>query len=121
MVGTFPAVPFKIGAESFSQNYYLVDGIYPQESHLLSTFAGAHFKWEIHFAALQEGLRKDVERAFGMIQQRWHRCRGESLHWYIEDLKEYLLACIILHNMVIFSPFCRNFFFVAFYEMGLNS
>jgi hypothetical protein len=53
------------------------------------------------FAEKQEGARKDVECAFGILQSRFCiLCR--PTHLYEQgDLQNIMLACIILHNMII--------------------
>jgi hypothetical protein len=52
-------------------------------------------------AAAQELARKDVERAFGVLQARFAIiCGLAHLHKH-EMLKEIMMACIILHNMIV--------------------
>ncbi|KAD4179481.1 hypothetical protein E3N88_28072 [Mikania micrantha] len=45
----------------------------------------------LYFQNRQEGARKDIERAFGVLKKKWHMI--------IED--NALYACVILHNMII--------------------
>lgn len=53
------------------------------------------------FAARQEGERKDVECAFDILQSRF-RILKQPAHLYDQgDLENIMLACIILHNMII--------------------
>ncbi|XP_073137232.1 uncharacterized protein [Henckelia pumila] len=53
------------------------------------------------FMERQESARKDVEQAFGVLQSRWAIVRGPARYWYRKKLKQIMLACIILHNMII--------------------
>ncbi|XP_073026755.1 uncharacterized protein [Primulina eburnea] len=53
------------------------------------------------FKERQESARKDVERAFWVLQNRWTIVRGPARYWYRKKLKQILLACIILHNMIV--------------------
>uniref|UniRef100_A0A2N9F9Q5 DDE Tnp4 domain-containing protein n=1 Tax=Fagus sylvatica TaxID=28930 RepID=A0A2N9F9Q5_FAGSY len=54
-----------------------------------------------HFAKKQEEARKDVERAFGVLQSRFAIVRGPARFYHIETLKDIMTTCIILHNMII--------------------
>ncbi|CAN6574891.1 unnamed protein product [Malus baccata var. baccata] len=49
----------------------------------------------------QESYRKDVERAFGILQARWAIVRGPARFWQPEDLHSIMMTCIILHNMIV--------------------
>ena len=53
------------------------------------------------FAAAQEAYRKDVERAFGVLQARFAIVRGPARFFHLETLKKIMKACIILHNMIV--------------------
>ena len=53
------------------------------------------------FKKKQESARKDVERAFGVLQARWAIVRGPARSWYRTRLKMIMLTCIILHNMIV--------------------
>ena len=48
--------------------YYLVDGIYPPWATFVSTISNPVGQKKAHFAQRQEAARKDVERAFGVLQ-----------------------------------------------------
>ena len=50
---------------------------------------------------LKSQARKDVERAFGVLQARFSIVRGPARLWKLEVLKDIMKACIILHNMII--------------------
>ncbi|XP_074346075.1 uncharacterized protein LOC141684835 [Apium graveolens] len=54
-----------------------------------------------YFATAQESVRKDVERAFGVLQSRFAMVRGPSRFWDLHTMKYIMTACIILHNMII--------------------
>jgi hypothetical protein len=53
------------------------------------------------FAQHQEGARKDVECAFGILQSRFSILERPARLFDQGDLENIMLACIILHNMVI--------------------
>jgi hypothetical protein len=69
--------------------------------HLLKQFYLHKDKKKSHFAKKQEEARKDVERAFGVLQSRFAIVRGPARFFQIETLKDIMTACIILHNMII--------------------
>ncbi|CAO2167253.1 unnamed protein product [Urochloa humidicola] len=53
------------------------------------------------FATVQESARKDIERAFGVLQARWAVIRGPAYGWEREQLSNIMTACIIMHNMIV--------------------
>ncbi|GJT48315.1 ALP1-like protein isoform X1 [Tanacetum coccineum] len=50
--------------------YYLADGIYPQWAAFVKSFTVARDERNAVFKRRQESARKDVERAFGVLQGR---------------------------------------------------
>ena len=54
-----------------------------------------------HFATMQEAARKDVERAFGVLQARWGIVRSAAMMWESETLWQLMICCVILHNMIV--------------------
>ena len=53
------------------------------------------------FAMKQEACRKDVERAFGVLQLRFAIVAGPSRMWNKKILHDIMTTCIIMHNMII--------------------
>ncbi|XP_058758059.1 uncharacterized protein LOC131631282 [Vicia villosa] len=47
------------------------------------------------------GCRKDIERAFGVLQARFKIIREPARLWDITDLALIMRSCIILHNMIV--------------------
>ena len=64
-------VPFYVGDENFNALFALVDGIYPRYSQIVKGISMPVTAEEIAFSAWQESSRKDIERAFGMLQCRF--------------------------------------------------
>ncbi|XP_047942804.1 uncharacterized protein LOC125189584 [Salvia hispanica] len=96
-----PEISFVTNGTQYRMGYYLADGIYPRWSVFVKTLrqpAGARRQY---FARKQEAARKDVERAFGVLQSRWAIIRCPARVWHEDDVANIMLACIILHNMII--------------------
>jgi len=50
---------------------------------------------------MQEACRKDVERAFGVLQSRFAIIKGPCRFWDKHVLHDIITACIIMHNMIV--------------------
>ena len=64
------------------------------------------------FAERQESVRKDVERAFGVLQARFAIIRGPARNMDKGELGMIMKACIILHNMIVENE--RDSYDIAF-------
>ncbi|KAL6509044.1 hypothetical protein OROGR_023151 [Orobanche gracilis] len=53
------------------------------------------------FAKYQEGCRKDIKRAFGVLQACFQIIHEPARLWEIADLGIIMRSCIILHNMIV--------------------
>ncbi|KAL6552360.1 hypothetical protein OROHE_007724 [Orobanche hederae] len=78
-----PEVNFSINGHEYKMGYYL-----------------ARYKRK-YFATAQEAARKDVERAFGVLQSRFAIIRGPSRFWDVDIMKYIMTSCVILHNMIV--------------------
>ncbi|XP_012831512.1 PREDICTED: uncharacterized protein LOC105952496 [Erythranthe guttata] len=76
--GVDPLCKFKVDDNNYDMGYYLTDGIYPEYATLIQTISQPSSVKEKLFAKQQETVRKDVERAFGVLQSRWHIIKGPS-------------------------------------------
>jgi hypothetical protein len=100
--GRAPPVNYSVNNHEYTMGYYLADGIYPPWATFVKTIhAPQGKKKRKNFAAAQESARKDVERAFGVLQARFAIIRGPARLHKPEMLKEIMMACIILHNMIV--------------------
>lgn len=81
--------------------YYLTDGIYPQWAVFVKSIKEPQSAKDKLFAAMQEGARKDVERAFGVLKQRFKIVAEPSRLWDQADIAKIMQACVILHNMIV--------------------
>ncbi|XP_042957031.1 uncharacterized protein LOC122292620 [Carya illinoinensis] len=99
--GRTPTINYTINGHNYAMGYYLADGIYPQWATFVKTISAPQGNKKKYFAAAQESARKDVERAFRMLQARFSIISGPARFFHIETLNEIMMACIILHNMII--------------------
>lgn len=99
--GRAPEVNYVLNGHNYDMGYYLANGIYPPYSTFFKTISTPQGNERKHFAKMQESVRKDVERAFGVLQARFAIVRGPAHFWDIETLKYIMLASIIMHNMII--------------------
>ena len=53
------------------------------------------------FTQNQESARKNVERAFGVLQARFAIIQKPALAWSATMLWKIMMACIIIHNMIV--------------------
>jgi len=81
--------------------FVLVDGIYPQYKRFVKGYKEPVSPIEKVFTGWQEGARKDIERAFGHLQQRFQWiARPIQLH-QLTDIANRVANCVILHNMCV--------------------
>ncbi|XP_039780659.1 uncharacterized protein LOC120647919 [Panicum virgatum] len=69
--GESPPVHFTVNGRTYDMGYYLADGIYPDWPAFVKSVRHPMERKTQCFAAVQEGARKDIERAFGVLQARW--------------------------------------------------
>ena len=81
--------------------YYLTDGIYPKWGTFIQSISLLQAPKAVLFAHRQEAVRKDVERAFGVLQARFAIIKNPALFWDKAKIGKIMRACIILHNMIV--------------------
>ncbi|XP_051179362.1 protein ALP1-like isoform X1 [Lolium perenne] len=92
--GQAPIVSYRVNDRDYEHGYYLV-------AAFVKSIPMAQTEKHKLFAAFQEGARKDVERAFGVLQARWSILRGPARLYDRGDIHNIMIACIILHNMIV--------------------
>jgi Plant transposon protein len=94
-------VPFKIEDEEFHFTYFLTDGIYPAYSRFVKAILQPIGPKEKAYTEWQEAVRKDIERAFGVLQGKW-QCMARPIHFHKLELISSMVTCVlILHNMCV--------------------
>jgi hypothetical protein len=85
----------------YNQGYYLADGIYLDWATLVKTLSQPWGLDQKHFVKMQEAQRKNVERAFGVLQAQFAIVSCPARGWKHHNLKNIMKTCIILHNMIV--------------------
>ena len=99
--GITPPTYYIIQGREYNMRYYLADSIYPKWSTIVQTIHEPRGPKKKYFAMRQEACRKDVERAFGVLQSRFAIVAGPTRFWSKDVLHDIMTACIIMHNMIV--------------------
>ena len=100
--GEAPLVNFSVNSTDYNCAYWLGDGIYPPYACFVKTFPRPQTRMQKLFASAQEAKRKDIERAFGILQARFHiLTSGGCGLWDRQAMKMVIRTCVIHHNMII--------------------
>jgi hypothetical protein len=113
--GDAPACNYTMNRHEYTKGYYLDDSIYPPWSTFVKTIPTPKSKAEAEFAKVQVACRKDIERAFSVLQARFAIVLGPARFWDKKTLNNIMMACVILHNMIIEDERDLNLEF--FYKM----
>ena len=92
---------YQLNGTMYDYMYFLADGIYPDWGIFVKTYEHPLEDKKKHFALRQESVRKDVERAFGILVKKFHVLHKPLKQWYLDEIKLLMQSCIILHNMVV--------------------
>ncbi|XP_048611448.1 uncharacterized protein LOC106393301 [Brassica napus] len=99
--GRAPRVRYVVNGHQYDLAYYLTDGIYPKWSTFIQSISLPQGGKAELFSKVQESTRKDVERAFGVLQARFAIVKNSALLWDKAKIGQIMRACIILHNMMV--------------------
>ncbi|XP_023637544.1 uncharacterized protein LOC111830208 [Capsella rubella] len=99
--GRAPRVTYVVNGRQYKMAYYLTDGIYPKWAAFIQSITLPQGQKNQLFAERQESCRKDVERAFGVLQARFAIVKNPALFWDKKKIGKIMRACIILHNMIV--------------------
>nr|GEU39719.1 hypothetical protein [Tanacetum cinerariifolium] len=81
-----PMAPFEVNGVTFKKGHYLADDIYPQWSSFVKSFLVVISEKNALFKRKQESARKDIERAFEVLQGRWHIICQRVRSWTINKI-----------------------------------
>ncbi|GJV78281.1 ALP1-like protein isoform X1 [Tanacetum coccineum] len=96
-----PEALFVVNEKTYEKGYYLADEIYPQWSTFVKAFNMAMDQKTMKFKRVQESSRKDIERAFGVLQGRWGIIQQPTRAYQMNTIKRTMYCRIILHNMIL--------------------
>jgi hypothetical protein len=71
-----PLVKFEANGNKYNYGYFLTDGIYPRWQIFVKPVIQPQGKKQTQFHNAQAAARKDVERAFGILQVQFAFVRG---------------------------------------------
>jgi len=94
---------YTLNGTSRTPPYYLVDGIYPRYAFLMSLHPMPSTEEQKVFICLQEAVRKDVERLFGVLTQRLPTALHPGRYRSVKMLVLTFMAICILHNICVKS------------------
>jgi hypothetical protein len=82
--------------------FILVDGIYLPYSRFVKGIKEPISLLEKKYTSWQEGCRKDIERAFGVLKGTW-QCLERPIHLQgLQEISEMVGCCLLLlHNMLV--------------------
>ncbi|XP_024013311.1 uncharacterized protein LOC112087600 [Eutrema salsugineum] len=101
LYGKAPKVRFSVNGHNYRLPYYLTDAIYPKWATFVKSIPLPQSEKDTLFATWQESVRKDVERAFRVLQARFAIVKNPALMWDKEKIGKIMKACIILRNMIV--------------------
>ncbi|KAJ9550918.1 hypothetical protein OSB04_014963 [Centaurea solstitialis] len=95
-----PDSSFVVNGTQYKHGYYLVDEIYLEWSTFVKAFSWPSNDKRMEFKTRQESARKDIERTFATLKDKWHVVKYPARVWSCRKLQEIMYTCIILHNMI---------------------
>nr|GEV79585.1 hypothetical protein [Tanacetum cinerariifolium] len=93
-----PVALFECNGVTFEKGYYLADDIYLQWSSFIKSFTAANLEKNALFKRKQKSARKDVERAFGVLQGHCHIICQPARAWTDNKLRRCVLSNLLLHG-----------------------
>jgi Plant transposon protein len=99
--GRAPQVNFTVNRNNYNLGYYLTDEIYPNWATFVKSIPLPQGSKNQLFAKKQESARKDVERAFGVLQARFAIISNPVRIWCKKTIGQIMRACVIIHNMIV--------------------
>nr|GEV57966.1 ATP-dependent DNA helicase PIF1-like [Tanacetum cinerariifolium] len=101
---TAHVLPYVVNGVGYEKGYYLADGIYPQWATFVKSFTIANDAKHAYFKKRQECARKDVERAFGVLQGRWGIIQQPARSYHVNTLrrvmKDLVFPVVLIHLLI---------------------
>ncbi|XP_071700608.1 uncharacterized protein [Rutidosis leptorrhynchoides] len=93
--GTAPPSPFNVNGHHYERGYYLCDGIYPDWAMLVKAPHNSIDEPRKKFKRFQESARKDIERAFGVLQGRFAMLKTPARSMDFNKIRRHMYMCCI--------------------------
>jgi hypothetical protein len=94
-----PQVFYVINGNPHNKGYYLADSSYPSWSTFVNIVRKPSYEKCKRFAKEQEAAKKDVERAFGVLQSRRAIVQYPARTWSMEMMRNVMIASVVMHNI----------------------
>ena len=94
-------LPYEVKGEMFDKLFVLVDGIYPPYSRFVKGIQMPLTNEEQRYTAWQEAKRKDIERAFGVLQSQFQVMSRPYMGFSLQKFSTIVSTCLIMHNMCV--------------------
>ena len=103
MDGTWPPkdLPYNVNGRTRTMPYYLTDKAYHKYPVFLSCYPNPTTRKQRIVNRLQEAMRKDVERLYGVLTARFYMLLRPSRFTSVLQMIKAVKAMAILHNMVV--------------------
>jgi hypothetical protein len=101
-------VPFKILEEEFDKTWITVDGIYPKYIRFVKGIKQPVTPSECRYTQWQEAVRKDIERAFGVLKGTFQFLERPILLMDLKQISNRVITCLILHNILVSDRVMRD-------------
>ncbi|KAF8380802.1 hypothetical protein HHK36_028296 [Tetracentron sinense] len=117
--GCAAAVNYTVNGNDYAMGYYLANGIYLQWSTFVKTISSPQGNKQKYFAAAQESARKDVERAFGVLQTRFAIVHGPTQDFNYDAIDDSPHAPVLHERTTELMEFIRDIRRIR--DMGTHS
>jgi secreted protein with Ig-like and vWFA domain len=98
---SLPNLEYVVNGNTYTTPNYLADGIYPAWTMFIKTLKHSLSTKDKRSSMKQEAVRKDIERAFGVLVARFHILKQHSLPRNRNEILMIMKACVIMHNMIV--------------------
>lgn len=96
-----PPVKFVANSHTYNYDYYLADVIYSKWQTFVKSLKKPKGKKNLDFHNARAVARKDVERAFKILQVQFAIVRGPPRFWDQKIIWYIIHACVSMHNIII--------------------
>ncbi|XP_071728327.1 uncharacterized protein [Rutidosis leptorrhynchoides] len=95
-----PPTSFDVNGHHYTKGYYLADGIYSDLVTFIKGWSCPTDKKMAKITRFQAAARKDVQRAFEVLQSRFHILKIPSRTVKVNKMSNVMRCCLILYNMI---------------------